>query len=444
MGISEKDLDKYVKARVNVLMYGERGVGKTSLFLDTMQRNNKRYLYFSGSTLDPYVDLVGVPVKVHNTLEFLRPDYIIKADPEVIFIDEFNRSHKKVRNAVMELIQFRTINGVPFSSKLESVWAACNPDSDTDDDYDTERLDPAQRDRFQIHIEVPYKPDTTWFTKTYGNNGKAACNFWHALPDKQKKLVSPRRLAYALDWFAQDGDLGDVLDKSVSHDQLRLQLQHADITDTMTRWAKNLDVVEAKKFFINPNNFATCQDRLLKHKDLGFFLPHIPRERLAQLYEAQKVVQDAVARSFNATGEHREFLRTYASTGSNAAVRRTAAALIETAARLAAAQPQTQGRATQHGDPEWFLAQLDKGRPKEAMYPDVIASWTKNYKGKPLSKADAKTWSRLLGKLTNSIWTKTLNGAWSDIRLIVEEILPQGDFSKLYPDFLALKNKYGL
>jgi Intein splicing domain len=810
MGISEKDLDKYVKARVNVLMYGERGVGKTSLFLDTMERNKKRYLYFSGSTLDPYVDLVGVPVKVHTSLEFLRPDYIIKADPEIIFIDEFNRcftgdtlvaladgrevpirdlvgideffvysydittgrmvvgrghsarktisnaklinveldngevirctpdhrflnregvyveaqnlnsgdalmplyrklsdkddympvgyeqvyqpqsdtwtythrladefnvkagvysrdrgtvrhhidfnkannsprniqrmtwsehktyhkdlvsrtimtpesmskahtasgvtrslskfrelrsqiskkyfasetarnaqaenasnswkngnfegidrlkarhealmtralklaltleevspeaysaaaategkgkgrgyptvekvieifgsfqtfeeaafdvvmfssmeetryvwattlnhkvvrtwlegeedvyditvdeyhnfalssgvvvhnSHKKVRNAVMELIQFRTINGVPFSSNLESVWAACNPDSDIDDDYDTDRLDPAQRDRFQIQIEVPSKPDQSWFVKTYGSNGKAACNFWHALPPQQQKLVSPRRLAYALDWFAQDGNLSDVLDKSVSHDQLRLQLKHADISETMTRWAANKDAVSSQKFFADANNYTTCEDRLLKHKNLAFFLPLIPRERLSQLYSLQKTVRDTVARNFNATGEFKEFLRTYASSGSQANLKREAQALLDTASRLAASQsqtPQPQGpRAGKTGDPEWFLAQMEKGRKKETMYNDVVYSWNQNYMGTTLSKADVKSWSRLLGKLTNSIWTKTLNGPWSGLRPIVEELLPQGDFSKIYPDFLALKNKYQL
>ena len=44
-------------------------------------------------------------------------------------MDEFSRAHKKVRNAVMELIQFKSINGRKFKN-LKIVWAAINPDDD--------------------------------------------------------------------------------------------------------------------------------------------------------------------------------------------------------------------------------------------------------------------------------------------------------------------------
>ena len=54
-------LDFWIKNNLNVLFIGKHGVGKTSLILDAFQGNNLRYKYFSASTMDPWVDFIGVP-----------------------------------------------------------------------------------------------------------------------------------------------------------------------------------------------------------------------------------------------------------------------------------------------------------------------------------------------------------------------------------------------
>jgi MoxR-like ATPase len=47
-------------------------------------------------------------------LELVRPKAFRDDEVQALFFDEFNRSHKNKRNAVMELMQFKSINGRKF------------------------------------------------------------------------------------------------------------------------------------------------------------------------------------------------------------------------------------------------------------------------------------------------------------------------------------------
>ncbi len=146
--VRQENLDFWIKNHYNVLFVGEAGVGKTSIVKSCFEKHNLRWLYYSASTMDPWVDLVGIPKEVKlpdgtSYLDLIRPKEFQSDEVEALFFDEFNRSHKKVRNAVMELIQFKSINGKKFNN-LKIVWAAINPD---DGNYDVEKLDPAQEYR---------------------------------------------------------------------------------------------------------------------------------------------------------------------------------------------------------------------------------------------------------------------------------------------------------
>jgi hypothetical protein len=202
----DSQLDFAIKNGMNVMLSGKHGVGKTARINAAMERHDINFIYFSGSTMDPFVDFIGVPKEMTNEqgetyLGFVRPEALMDDSLEAIFIDEYNRSDKGVRNAVMELIQFKSINGRKFPN-LKYVWTAINPDDDDDFNYDTEQLDPAQSDRFQMQIEVPYKVSASYFSKKYpGGNGASAVQWWNTLTDKQKNSVSPRRLDYAMDAF---------------------------------------------------------------------------------------------------------------------------------------------------------------------------------------------------------------------------------------------------
>lgn len=205
-------LDFALKNKLNVLFSGEHGVGKSSIIIETLKRHGLKYRYFSASTMDPYVDFVGIPMQVENeqgdeVIRCIRPEHI-SDDVEVFVFDEFNRSHSKIRNAVMELIQSKSINGRKFPN-LKVVWAAINP-SDHENSYDVEDLDPAQADRFHMHIHLPYEADENYFKREHGPTGEAAVQWWNLLTMADKKTISPRRLEYGVSAY-NEGATADLI-----------------------------------------------------------------------------------------------------------------------------------------------------------------------------------------------------------------------------------------
>ena len=202
---------------LNVMLQGEHGVGKTSIITSVLEQKGIKFHYFSASTMDPWVDFAGVPSPQktesgESVIRLIRPEHITQ-DTEAFVFDEFNRSHPKIRNAVMELIQKKSINGRKFD-KLRFVWAAINP-ADHENSYDVEEVDPAQMDRFQIQASLPYEPCVNYFEAKYGVTGRDAVEWWNNLPVADKKQISPRRLDEAVGVFAVNGPVEFVLSDCV-------------------------------------------------------------------------------------------------------------------------------------------------------------------------------------------------------------------------------------
>ena len=63
--VRDEKLDFWLEHEQNVLFVGKHGVGKTAMIKSCFERHDlvlgETFLYFSASTLDPWVDLVGVP-----------------------------------------------------------------------------------------------------------------------------------------------------------------------------------------------------------------------------------------------------------------------------------------------------------------------------------------------------------------------------------------------
>lgn len=298
--IPENKLDFWISKNYNVLFVGKHGVGKTACIKEAFERNGLRWKYFSASTLDPWVDLCGVPSKTKGSdgveyLELIRPKEFANDEVEALFFDEYNRSHKKVRNAVMELIQFKSINGKKFNN-LKIVWAAINPDGE-DEEYDVEKLDKAQEDRFHVKVDVPYIPYPKYFTDKYGKEySEAAISWWKELPEEIKNEVSPRRLDYALDMHINEGDLRDVLPAKCNISKLLLTLKSGPIKKQLNIAAKNEE--EAKKFISSENNYAAAISYIIKDDNyLKVFLHHISEEKISSLLAANKNVLEFVAKN---------------------------------------------------------------------------------------------------------------------------------------------------
>lgn len=223
MSHCDEVLRRCMEKRLNVLLIGPHGVGKTQRVLELARLLKLMLKYYSAATLDPWTDLVGVPVperiggtgpdSLHWLLRFVRPVDLLLA--EIIFFDELNRSHPKIQNAVLEMIQFRTINGVPLP-KLKMVWAAINPPGDV---YQVTELDPTLMDRFHVHLVVPAEPSVAYYRDKAGipqNIAKALVDWWrYDLDDDLRRAISPRRLEYMGRNFANGIEIRHSLPPSI-------------------------------------------------------------------------------------------------------------------------------------------------------------------------------------------------------------------------------------
>jgi len=259
--VNDQLLDKYIGAGFNVMFHGKHGVGKTHMVLAAFERANLNFMYFSAATMDPWIDFIGVPREMEDDkgayLELVRPKALRDDTVEAIFLDEYNRAPKKIRNAVMELIQFKSINGHHFPN-LKVIWTAVNPD---DGNYDTEGMDDAQKDRFQAHVEVPFKPDPKYFARKFGEDvAEAAVAWWKALsPDVQPK-VSPRRLDYALEAYNMGIELrGAILPKAANVSKLVEDLSKGPAERRFNQLLNSKKRKPMQEFLSDENNFADLE-----------------------------------------------------------------------------------------------------------------------------------------------------------------------------------------
>lgn len=237
----------------------------------------------------------------NNNHKIINIEEVEGEDTYDITVDEFqnfalecgifvHNSPAKVRNASMELIQFKSINGKKYN-RLKMVWAAINPYVEEDNKYNVEELDPAQLDRFDFHIEIPYKINIEYFSLKYPEISKPSVEWWDALPIEQKKIVSPRRLDKALQTFTEGGDLSWVIPKGVNISQLATNLKYGSYQDRLKQVYENKNEDDIKKLINDKNTLSDFVKHILKNKTYcNFFLPYVSDERLSSLLEHDQVI----------------------------------------------------------------------------------------------------------------------------------------------------------
>jgi hypothetical protein len=317
MIISNEKFDCWFKLGWNVLLRGRHGVGKTHIILQQCHQRNLKAQYFSTSTLDPWTDIIGIPrpkkitegkYKGEEYIDFVRPLLFQRDELDVIILDELNRSNKKIRNALMELIQFRSINGKKFP-RLKNIIGIINPEDDKET-YDVEPMDPAQLDRFQIQIDVPFAPDEDYFVGKFGDNGRAAIEYWENLKEL-KEDVSPRRLEYALQ-MANEGYkefITDVLPHRCLPQKLIQALDCKSISQILEELVKANDKKASRKWLANPNNFDNSielisnSERYMEH-----FLTEMHKEKLMSVTRSCESVLKYVCDNFEKFPEYEKAL----------------------------------------------------------------------------------------------------------------------------------------
>lgn len=290
-------LRKYLELGYNVLFSGQHGVGKTEIIKQTFESANLKWKYFSASTLDPYVDFIGVPKVIDRPdgskiLELIRPEAFQDDQIEAIFIDELNRAPDKVLNAVLELIQFKSINGYKLKN-LKVIWGAINPE-DEDDTYSVNHLDPAHLDRFHVYINVPFKVDEAYFKEKYPLTGTHFIDWWKDMPVEIRTKVSPRRLDYAAAAHQNNCRLEDFLPAESNISKLRQMLKSTPFIEKLSAIKTN----EAAQEFLSDSNNTIKMLELMKASEsnvINFFKTYgqnLPKELLEPFLDWLRVRQE--------------------------------------------------------------------------------------------------------------------------------------------------------
>lgn len=147
------------------LLVGHFGVGKTDLIREIAKETNRELVILILSQMEPG-DLIGLPARGEDKTVFLKPDWWPENDNTILLLDEINRAHRSIRNAIMQLLIDKRIHNHVLP---EGVWiaAAMNP---PDDEYDQAELitDPAFISRFFV-LEI--NPDPQEWVKWSEKNG---------------------------------------------------------------------------------------------------------------------------------------------------------------------------------------------------------------------------------------------------------------------------------
>ncbi|MEJ5228717.1 MAG: MoxR family ATPase [Pseudothermotoga sp.] len=138
---------KIMEAGESPLLVGHFGVGKTDIAREIAQETNRRLIILVLSQMEPG-DLIGLPSRQNDQTVFLRPDWWPGDGNAIILLDEINRAHRSIRNAIMQLVIDKRIHNHILP---EGIWimATMNP---PDDEYDQADLitDPAFISRFFV------------------------------------------------------------------------------------------------------------------------------------------------------------------------------------------------------------------------------------------------------------------------------------------------------
>jgi len=334
--LTAKKLRFWLENNLNVLFIGKHGVGKTSIVREVFQNAGLVYRMYSAATMDPWVDFIGVPKEKQDEngesyLSLVKPRAFQRGEVEAIFMDEFNRSHKKIRNAVMELLQFKSINDDKLPN-LRVVWAAINPD-DEDGTYDVESIDPAQLDRFHIHVHLPYTPSKQYFFNRFGSSvAETALNWWNSLPTEHKNKVSPRRLDYALQIWKIQGSLEDVLPEGSNIRKLRDALKRTPLIEELNTLYQNFkdsenpeEEVKPKiiKFLEDENNYdGVVGDIIINPAMVEVFVPCMPKEKISILLQDKHIVKSFFLRHLSEYPEVTEVITQIVESNTNKSIAR--------------------------------------------------------------------------------------------------------------------------
>ncbi len=184
----------------NPLFVGPPGVGKTEIVQQWCKARNLKSITYTAATLEA-PDLRGYPIietiNGRQRMVTAAPDTLPDEGEGVVILEELNRGTTSIMNCIMALTDKR--RGFDNYTLPEGwiVVGCINPDNSSDGGalYDTNTMDPALRDRFQMFKVgfdklsfIQYMKDSKWH--------KDVVNFvesgvWNYVAPEDVKEISP-------------------------------------------------------------------------------------------------------------------------------------------------------------------------------------------------------------------------------------------------------------
>ncbi len=110
----------FIRAQQNLFLFGRRGVGKTHIIMRAAQECNLKVNYINLSVIER-PDLAGYPDMnaEGNVITFKSPAFLPKLESKhpdsIILFDEVDKAPPEVTAPLLEILQFRCINGTPLN-----------------------------------------------------------------------------------------------------------------------------------------------------------------------------------------------------------------------------------------------------------------------------------------------------------------------------------------
>lgn len=364
---TEQEVVKWIQKKKNILVSGRPGIGKTSIFVKGLEKAlgykdengtfhkgimGKDFLYFSCPTLDTYVDFSGIPKeaetvidgKTYKYVDIVRPKNFVFNNVRAIILDEYNRSNRSTRNATMEIIQFRTLNGNPFPD-LTSIIATANIEEENDKmSYDVEPIDDGQIDRFHIRIKMPYKPNREYFTAKYGKKiADSAISYWESLGSEDLKLkVTPRRLEMAIEAYRDDIDLDLIIPIGCNPSALLHAISNGIPEDTLREFLSNNNKEGARKFLSHDSNFNSIKPLILNLDESElrhFILPLIEQEKLTSIISNSADIRNEIKSKSTNVPEYMEIIKILSKSSPNARFRKEMSDFLDSLNQVSSNEP---------------------------------------------------------------------------------------------------------
>lgn len=104
----------------NLMTFGDAGIGKTEMALQVIAAAKRGHVYLNLSLLEA-PDLIGLPMVDEKTgrAKYALPEQFPQANPDerglVLLVDEIDKAKPELQNPMLELFQFRSINGVKLN-----------------------------------------------------------------------------------------------------------------------------------------------------------------------------------------------------------------------------------------------------------------------------------------------------------------------------------------